>query len=100
MVTARTSVGSPQAIAAGAGAAWVGIIAGSVFTVAVIFGTGFIVGKHVGDDPRLAHPNLPCAGTSKLDLGNHARERSTSAAQTLDRPAGAVDDGCLRHRHS
>lgn len=33
-------------------AAWVGIIAGSVFTVAVIFGTGFIVGKHVGDDSR------------------------------------------------
>ncbi|MCZ0728825.1 hypothetical protein [Mycolicibacterium iranicum] len=33
-------------------AAWVGIVAGSVFTVAVIFGTGFIVGKHVGDGPR------------------------------------------------
>jgi hypothetical protein len=36
-------------------AAWVGIVAGSVFTVAVIFGTGFIVGKHVGDGPRYHH---------------------------------------------
>lgn len=33
-------------------AAWVGIVAGSVFTVAVIFGTGFVVGKHAGDSPR------------------------------------------------
>ena len=30
-------------------AAWVGIVAGSVFVVAVIFGTGFAVGKHSGD---------------------------------------------------
>jgi hypothetical protein len=30
-------------------AAWVGIVAGSVFVVAVIFGTGFMVGKHSGD---------------------------------------------------
>ena len=30
-------------------AAWVGIVAGSVFIVAVIFGTGFMVGKHSGD---------------------------------------------------
>jgi hypothetical protein len=29
-------------------AAWVGIVAGSVFVVAVIFGTGFMVGKHSG----------------------------------------------------
>jgi hypothetical protein len=31
-------------------AAWVGIVAGSVFVVAVIFGTGFMVGKHTGGD--------------------------------------------------
>ncbi|MDG4665150.1 hypothetical protein [Mycobacterium sp. 236(2023)] len=37
-------------------AVWVGIVAGSVFTVAVIFGTGFVVGKNVGDDgPRFHH---------------------------------------------
>jgi hypothetical protein len=30
-------------------AAWVGIVAGSVFVVAVIFGTGFMVGTHAGD---------------------------------------------------
>jgi hypothetical protein len=30
-------------------AAWVGIVAGSVFIVAVIFGTGFMLGKHTGD---------------------------------------------------
>ena len=29
-------------------AAWVGIVAGVVFIVAVIFGTGFMVGKHSG----------------------------------------------------
>ncbi len=33
-------------------AAWVGIIAGSVIIVAVIFGTGFFVGQQVGDDSR------------------------------------------------
>lgn len=31
-------------------AAWVGIVAGAVFIVAVIFGSGFIVGKNVGAD--------------------------------------------------
>jgi hypothetical protein len=30
-------------------AAWVGIVAGAVFVVAVIFGTGFMVGTHAGD---------------------------------------------------
>ena len=29
-------------------AAWVGIVAGVVFIVAVVFGTGFMVGKHTG----------------------------------------------------
>ena len=33
-------------------AAWVGIVAGSVIIVAVIFGTGFFVGKEVGEGPR------------------------------------------------
>jgi hypothetical protein len=33
-------------------AAWVGIVAGVVFIVAVVFGTGFMVGKHAGG-PRL-----------------------------------------------
>ncbi|QFS94085.1 hypothetical protein FIV07_25290 [Mycobacterium sp. THAF192] len=33
-------------------AAWVGIVAGSVIIVAVIFGTGFFVGKEVGGGPR------------------------------------------------
>jgi hypothetical protein len=36
-------------------AAWVGIVAGSVFIVAVIFGTGFMVGKHAGGGPRDHH---------------------------------------------
>ncbi len=36
-------------------AAWVGIVAGSVFTVAVIFGAGFVVGKQSGDGPRYHH---------------------------------------------
>lgn len=31
-------------------AAWVGIIAGSLFIVVVVFGSGFLVGKHVGND--------------------------------------------------
>ncbi len=30
-------------------AAWVGIVAGSVFIIAVIFGTGFVLGAHSGD---------------------------------------------------
>ncbi|AFM19530.1 hypothetical protein Mycch_4835 [Mycolicibacterium chubuense NBB4] len=33
-------------------AAWVGIAAGSVFVVAVLFGAGFFVGKQVGHDSR------------------------------------------------
>jgi hypothetical protein len=33
-------------------AAWVGIVAGVVFIVAVVFGTGFMVGKHSGGGPR------------------------------------------------
>lgn len=36
-------------------AAWVGIVAGSLFIVVVIFGTGFVVGKQVGDGPRGHH---------------------------------------------
>lgn len=33
-------------------AAWVGIVAGSLFIVAVIFGSGFYLGKEVGDDGK------------------------------------------------
>jgi hypothetical protein len=33
-------------------AAWVGIVAGVVFIVAVIFGTGFMLGKHLGGGPH------------------------------------------------
>ncbi|HEX2285340.1 MAG TPA: hypothetical protein VHI10_11070, partial [Mycobacterium sp.] len=33
-------------------AAWVGIAAGAVFIVAVVFGTGFMLGKHSGGGPR------------------------------------------------
>jgi len=36
-------------------AAWVGIVAGSVFIVAVIFGTGFFLGAHTGNGPRDHH---------------------------------------------
>ena len=36
-------------------AAWVGIVAGAVFIVAVIFGTGFVLGKNVGDGQRYHH---------------------------------------------
>lgn len=48
-------------------AAWVGIVAGSVIVVAVIFGTGFFVGKEVGEGSRghdrgnhmLLRPGMP-----------------------------------------
>ena len=40
-------------------AAWVGIVAGSVFIVAVIFGTGFVLGKNVGESPRHHHGDGP-----------------------------------------
>lgn len=36
-------------------AAWVGIAAGSVFIIAVIFGAGVFVGKNIGDGPRRHH---------------------------------------------
>lgn len=36
-------------------AAWIGIVAGSLFIAVVIFGTGFFVGKHVGNDSRGYH---------------------------------------------
>lgn len=36
-------------------AAWVGIVAGVVFIVAVIFGSGFIVGKHSGNNGWRGH---------------------------------------------
>ena len=36
-------------------AAWVGIVAGTLFIVVVIFGTGFFLGKQVGDGPRGHH---------------------------------------------
>lgn len=36
-------------------AAWVGIAAGSVFILAVIFGAGVFVGKNIGDGPRQHH---------------------------------------------
>jgi hypothetical protein len=36
-------------------AAWVGIAAGSVFIIAVIFGAGVFVGKNIGDGPRQHH---------------------------------------------
>ncbi len=36
-------------------AAWVGIVAGLVFIVAVVFGSGFVLGKSVGDGPRHQH---------------------------------------------
>ena len=38
-------------------AAWVGIIAGTVFIIAVIFFSGFVLGKHSGDGGhRGGHP--------------------------------------------
>jgi hypothetical protein len=36
-------------------AAWVGIVAGVVFIVAVIFGSGFVLGKSVGAGPSYQH---------------------------------------------
>ncbi|PRC44299.1 hypothetical protein C6A85_000000100945 [Mycobacterium sp. ITM-2017-0098] len=36
-------------------AAWVGIAAGSVFIIAVIFGAGVFVGKNINDGPRRHH---------------------------------------------
>ena len=36
-------------------AAWVGIVAGSVFIVAIIFGTGFFLGAHAGGDGPRGH---------------------------------------------
>lgn len=42
-------------------AAWVGIVAGSLFIVVVIFGSGFFLGTQVGDDggPRGHHRGGP-----------------------------------------
>ncbi|MBB2992226.1 hypothetical protein FHR72_003722 [Mycolicibacterium iranicum] len=53
-------------------AALVGIVAGSVFTVAVIFGTGFFVGKNVGDDgSRHPHrgPVMVHSGPAMMPMG-------------------------------
>ena len=60
-------------------AAWVGIVAGSVIIVAVIFGTGFFVGKEVGEGPRgdgghhmmlrPAGPMFPMAPRGDFDRG-------------------------------
>ncbi|CAA0133648.1 Uncharacterised protein [Mycolicibacterium vanbaalenii] len=48
-------------------AAWVGVVAGSVIIVAVIFGTGFFVGKEVGEGSRGSHPGY--------DRGHHMMVR-------------------------
>ncbi|WNG87178.1 hypothetical protein C6A87_025955 [Mycobacterium sp. ITM-2016-00317] len=45
-------------------AAWVGIAAGSVFIVAVVFGSGVVVGKSLGDGPRHPHHGYGVAGHS------------------------------------
>ena len=60
-------------------AAWVGVVAGSVIIVAVIFGTGFFVGKEVGEGSRgagghhmmlrPAGPMFPMAPPGNVDRG-------------------------------
>jgi hypothetical protein len=59
-------------------AAWVGIVAGSVFVVAVIFGTGFMVGKHSGSGfdrheavmfKQRAEPPFPMGPRSDFERG-------------------------------
>jgi hypothetical protein len=52
-------------------AAWVGIVAGSVFIVAVIFGTGFFVGKQVGHEGRHhgGGPQMMRPGAAMFPIG-------------------------------
>ena len=61
-------------------AAWVGVVAGSVIIVAVIFGTGFFVGKEVGEGSgghdrghhmmmRPAMPMFPMAPNGQVERG-------------------------------
>ncbi|WP_240630952.1 hypothetical protein [Mycolicibacterium sp. GF69] len=47
--------GEPRRSRLGAAAAWVGIVAGVVFIVAVIFFSGFILGAHTGHHHRGGH---------------------------------------------
>ncbi|OFJ53488.1 hypothetical protein [Mycolicibacterium grossiae] len=46
-------------------AAWVGIVAGVVFIVAIIFGTGFMLGAHSGGGHR-GHDGRPDGGEAML----------------------------------
>lgn len=63
-------------------AAWVGIAAGVVFVVAVIFGTGFVVGKHCGDGgfghghhgPARGAVMFDRGGPPRFPMGPHARQ--------------------------
>ena len=56
-------------------AAWVGIAAGSVFIVAVIFGAGFVIGKNVGDSPHHRHgggPEMMVRPGPPMPMGPHS----------------------------
>lgn len=58
--TPQTVVHTPQSPSRlNKAAAWVGIAAGSVFIVAVIFGTGFVLGQNAGDAPGRHHGGGP-----------------------------------------
>ncbi|MGB0970014.1 MAG: hypothetical protein ACPGVG_03485 [Mycobacterium sp.] len=76
-------------------AAWVGIVAGSLFIVVVIFGTGFFLGQHVDNGPRghdrkghemVLPPGGP--GTPPMGPGDEC-ERPTGFA-------GPFGPGCIR----
>lgn len=50
-------------------AAWVGIVAGTVFIVAVIFFSGFILGRHAGGGGHFGHHHKWGPGHSMMDRG-------------------------------
>ncbi len=75
-------------------AAWVGIVAGSLFIVVVIFGAGFFVGQHVDNGPgghdRNGHEMVQRPGPGMPPMGPHGEcERPTGFA-------GPFGPGCIR----
>ncbi len=75
-------------------AAWVGIVAGSLFIVLVIFGTGFFLGQHVDNGPRghdrTGHEIVLPPGPGMPPMGPRDEcERPTGFA-------GPFGPGCIR----
>ncbi|MCH9733220.1 MAG: hypothetical protein K0U78_01480 [Actinomycetia bacterium] len=77
-------------------AAWVGIVAGSLFIVVVIFGSGFFLGKHVDNGPRghdrKGHEMVLRPGHGMPPMGpRRAFERRPGFAGPFGPGAAAVD---------